>query len=364
MNNLLALGLTIVLWVFAIIPLMMFLLSRTNMFYTRISSNEIKFIMRGKTIIRILHNVPGKILRIKMPDGSREIPSPNNLDLAEFFTGEETRGWLQKRFGIFWVGIWPFDKILTFEISKEEENPRGSTIADWIIDNGSAPVDSLRYNFPRPFIHQNVELGGRTTVDFITATKLRVVRPYIPVVQLKGNFFTNTYSILSSAVNNLTKGIETQDQFADADKSEGEKSYLHKLKVPDGELNIALAKQVGLALDGISIPKYDPSDSEVRAAMQLAEIATLKKEALKIDAEAYAMKIGIETTADKQRLLDLAVGKEADIKARLQPLIDAKATSSELKEAFESMLEAEMLKDTKLSTYVKGGKAKPVIPVK
>lgn len=339
-----------------------YLLAIGNIYYTRIRSNRIKFVMLGETMTKILHNVKGYMLRVRTSTGTYVMPDVSTLHLAEFIEGEEDTTWFQRRFGIFWIGHWPWNRILTFEIEKEEEDPTGSDITKWIVKKGKITTDALWATIPRPFLHQEVELGGRSTVDFMTATKLRVVRPYIPIGQLNGKFFTNTASILNSEVNKLTKKITTQDDFAHADKSETT-GYLAELKAPDSNLNVALLKQVGLVLDGISVPIYDPHDKEVREAMRLEEIALLKKKEIKVLADAYAERIGIESQADKARLVALAEGKKEQILAIITPLQTAGANGTEIAETVSSLMEAEMLKDTKLSTYVKGGKAKPVIPI-
>ncbi len=227
-------------------------------FYTTLDTGNIKYIYRGETLLRIIADVPGKIVR-----GHKLV------------RGVAKKSWLQKWFGLYYVGIPGIASVRHFNIKKkkEVEITEGKSPIDWIEDSGSVEVDSLRARFPRPFLLVNVELGDRQTVTLLVVVMLEVVDAYIPVPQLKGDFFGNTASTLRAAIDDILKAIESMDAFIAVTKGEGgvlspmENSTLANGEIVVSAFNKKLEQQVGLHLVGAAIADWDPSDKAIREAM-------------------------------------------------------------------------------------------------
>ena len=83
-------------------------LSYQDKFFTRLETGDIKFIVAGESWVRTLINIPG----MKLDSNGKII------------IGDQSQTWLQKELGLYWVGIYPFKQIHSFEITKEKENQR------------------------------------------------------------------------------------------------------------------------------------------------------------------------------------------------------------------------------------------------
>jgi hypothetical protein len=132
----------------ALLPFLFYSLSARDILFTRLGSGDIKFIMRGDSLIKMIHNVQGK----KLVNG-------------RFENGIESKSWLNEKVGIWWIGIPPWSSVHQFEIKKEKENPSGITPETWITVGEKVSVDNLRFTFPRPFVMRAVELKDRTTAS-------------------------------------------------------------------------------------------------------------------------------------------------------------------------------------------------------
>lgn len=337
-NSLEILGYMVVL--LALLPFVAYALGTADILWTRLESGNIKFVMHGETLHRIIHDVRG----FKLDDHNKFIPD----------TSKRKRHWL----GLYWVGIPPFASIHTFQITKERENPRGASPKEWItVDKHAATVNSLRFTFPRPYMLSKVELGDRVPVDLLVVVKLEVVDPFMPVFNFKGAFFDNAGSLIRAAVSDAVKGTTGHpigiDEFVNLPKGEAD-GILRPLKEDSTRLNDDLIRQVGLKVVGISIPQYDPSDESLRNAMNAKTIAEHNAEARRIAAEGEA-----------QATERLARARGQQIKTTVDALALKGASPDVVARGAAAVLEMEAAagKDSKITTLVQGGDAKPVIPV-
>jgi len=330
-------------------PFIVYALSKRNKFFTQVESGNIKFILAGESLVRIIHDVKG----FKLTADNQFIP------------GNEKKSLLNER-GIWWVGIPPFRSVHTFTIKKEKENISGIKPEEWITSGGTEEVSSLRFSFPRSFVLRDVELQDRTTINMLVACKFEVVNPIKLIFMFKGDFFDNTGSILGAKVDDMVKGYKDIKKFISVPKNEKD-GFLAVLK-KDGDIdgiNEILKDQIGLKLVGISVSKYDPSDSHVLEATNAQAIALLKAEAVKAEAEGNAGKIRIEAEANKNALIELSKGKKAQIEALVSQMQATKASPDVIARAVADVLRTEAAagKDSKLTTWVDGhGGAQIVLP--
>jgi hypothetical protein len=304
-------------------------------FYTKLGSGDIKFITHNGSLHRIIHNVKGM-----------------KLDQGILVDGEEKKSKFNKWFGLWWVGIPIYAKVHTFPIVKERENPDGTTPEEWIErDKEEAIISSLRFTFPRPYVLQKVELGDRIPIDLLVVAKFQVVDPYIPVFLFKGKFFENAGADLRGAVIDILKKF-TLDEFVKKPKGEVN-GILAGMKDPSSKFNIALIKQVGLRLVGISIPQYDPSDNDVRAAMNAEAVEKEKAKALAVSTEAKA-----------RATERMAAARKAQVAATVAGLATSSGNPDVIARGAADILEMEAAtsETSKITTFVKGG-ASTVIPV-
>jgi len=338
-----------VLALIALSAFVVYALAKEDLFFTLLESGDMKFIMRGETLRKIIHGVRG----FELVDG--KFVSTTNV---------------QKRplFGFYWVGVPPFASVHHFPITKEREDPDGETPAEWIKrDEAPAMVSSLRFTFPRPFVLRDVELKDLTPINVLVVAKFEVVDPYVPVFLFKGRFFENTAGLIKGSVTDILKRYPLDD-FNNKEKGEVN-GILAEMKEsendPDpnkGKLNRELIKQVGLRLVGISIPQYDPSNKTLREAMNAQIIATEQAKGKVAEATGHANQLAIRVEADAKAAERLALARRARVKATLEELKASGASGDVLARATADVLRAESLADSNITTLLDGG-VPAVVPV-
>jgi len=342
-----------------------------DIFFTKVETGDIKFIVRGDSLFKIIHDVPGKRLVLD--------PVDNNM---MFVDGVEKKSYLNSEYGMWWIGFPPFSKIHSFWIKPERENPSGKESEDWIQSDPKRQVWSLRFAFPRPFSIQKVELKDRLSVDVLAVAKFEVVKPQIPVFQFKGSFFENAGLILQAQVNDILNNM-TLSEFIPAPKGEVD-GILKSMKEPPestgiapkknkkekehdlGAFNRELIHQVGLKLVGISIPKYDPSDKDTLEAMQAKELATKKGEGRIAEADANAKVTIANANAKATAEERLAQARGARIRETIAALASSGGDNNIVTQQGGKILQAEALtgENSKINTWVDGSAgAQPVLSV-
>jgi regulator of protease activity HflC (stomatin/prohibitin superfamily) len=357
-----------VLAVLVLLPFTGFALAKLNLFFTFLETGNIKYIYHGDTLVRTIADVRGRKIEIGADGHSRLV-----IDNKESQDSEKSQGSI---FGLFWVGIPPFASVKKFPIKrrKEEEELAGKPPTEWIRKLDTKTEDSLRGVFPRPFLLTTVELGDRQTVNLLVVGKFAVVDTYIPVPELKGEFFELTGSLLRGAVIDILGRMDrdnpentmTVDRFLDADKGDSETGILWELvsmkKNKPSDFNNILEQRVGLHLIGATIPRWDPSDEEVRKAMIKQFIAEKEREAVIINADAYKKKIGIEAKADANAIKLKATARGIHVRKTLEAIAAQGGNPDELVKAAAKILRAESLPNL-TSLVEEGGAAMPTIPM-
>lgn len=317
-----------------------------DLFFTKINSGDIKFAIKGDSLTKIIHDVKGKKLN----------------ESGEFIEGNEFKSFLASILGIWWIGIPPFISIHKFRIKKEKENIGGNEPDSWITKGEEVIVSSLRYAFPRPFVFKAVELKDRTTVDLLVVCKFEVVNPYKLIFIFKGDFFDNTGSMLSARINDEVRNFEDIKDFINAEKSE-EKGFLFPLKQANSNFNSQLTELIGLRLVGINVSKYDPSDKAVLAATNKEAIAKLEAKAIIATANGYKEKINIETQADANRITELGKAQGKKVNELVANLAGSLGDRNVIATSVATILKAEEISKSKLTTWVENGSTQTVVPV-
>lgn len=288
---------------------------------------------------------------------------------------------LYRLLGVYWYGLYPFKHIKEFGVPRETEKLEGRGPADWIERKGIAVVTALRFTFPRPFVYTDVELGDRLKVSLKLVLKLRVVRPYTPVYEFNDDFFTQTGSILQGQVIDELKNFATINDFITVPKGEvGGFLKKYKKNKPDGtpsDLNLEMAKQVGLGIDGISINDW-MSDKKITDAIEQQAIetaegdaritkATKDKQVTITNAEAYQEKVSRETDADVARQKALAGSRMIYIRDTVAALASSLGEPNVVASGAADVLEMEAATSgtSKLTTLIKdrSPRSPVVVPV-
>ncbi|MCX6701608.1 MAG: hypothetical protein NTX96_00175 [Candidatus Zambryskibacteria bacterium] len=277
---------------------------------TRIQTDNIKFRMNGESLARIIHDKRGKHL-----DDNGE------TDSGTFVDGSQKKSLLNRHFGLWWVGIPGISSTGKFWIHKKKENPNeDSPLNEWVLDLGREEVDTLRGTFPHPYLMLAVELIDGTSVNVLMNTKFEVVKPGIPVIRLKGDFFTNAGSIINGATGDILNNL-TIMEFVAADKGEVN-GILAGLKSLDSPLNEKLIEQVGLRLVGISISRWDPADEKTRQAIEAKKMAELEGAGHIAEATAEATALTISSTAKQEAGIRLAEADAAQFSRMVAELVE------------------------------------------
>lgn len=349
MNPIVEVSLFIVITLIALVGTL-YTLAKENLFFTFLESGNIKYIRRGETVVRIIADIEGEIVYYNKGWKSLSVTI------------------LSRALGMYWIGLPPIGNVLKFEVSrkKELEEPTGRPPKEWIQTLEPKMVDSLRHAFPRPILIEKAELGAedRQTVDVLAIGKFLVVNPYIPVVQLKGDFWELLSGLFRAAVLDLIERTGTIDKFIERDKSDKSGSLLHELWEEGSEFNRVLTEKTGLKLVGAAIPQWDPSDEATRKAMQARFLAEKDREAKIVEADAYAQVVRTKTEADAAAQLKLAEVRGIRVRETAAGLASTNASADEVTRATAAILRAEAHAgpDSKITTLVDGGGASPVIP--
>jgi regulator of protease activity HflC (stomatin/prohibitin superfamily) len=369
-----------VLGIIALLPFVFYLLAQNDVFFTKLETGDIKFIVRGDSLVRIIHDVRGK--KLILINGEETLVD-----------GKEDKTFINERFGLWWVGVPPFAKVHKFWIKPERENPSAQKKEQWITSDEPREVSSLRFTFPRPYRLDKVELSDRLSVDILVVAKFEVVKPQIPVFVFKGGFFANAGSILSADVADRVNNM-TLDDFIKAQKGEvggilkgmkaSEESIGEELELKDtttdsavrhnlGDFNRELIRQVGLRLVGISITQFDPSDTEIRNAMQAKELAVKQGQARIASAEATKAARITEAEGEGQAIERLATAQGAQIRETVSALASTLGNPDVVAEqvgrvliANARVLEAQAVAGptSKITTWVNGGGGvQPALPI-
>ena len=166
-------------------------LAYAEIFFMFVKQGEIKFVMKSKSLHRVVANVKGNtLLSENTPPGW--IPTEMTLakdegtliDIPEKVEGEEVkdktdpnnRGYLIENFGIFWLG-WPFihtPLAYQFRWDKWEKKKDGP---GYMVTPRNELVTSLFRHYPYPIKSEDTEIEGNIPYDIQTLVTMEAVHP-------------------------------------------------------------------------------------------------------------------------------------------------------------------------------------------
>jgi hypothetical protein len=329
--------------IMVLFPFVAYVWADWGIFLTNFKTGEIILVERFGQLIKIMHDAEKKE-KISDADPCVKIQRiKKNL------------------FGIYWVGIWPFDKIHKFKIKRDVLNPDAKNPEEWVKHKDEVEVDHLRRKFQRPYRLLNVELGDGLAVHLLILVTLRAVKPKIPVFIYKGDFFGIVEAMVKSVVSDVIKSYNIS-RFLTIEKGLG-----GILKDLNSELNAKLEKAVGLILDQeITIVNWDPSDEKTRVALEALGRAGLEGEAKVTAAGFYDTETRKKAGADAFRIEQLALAEGKKIAAAVESFASKGADGNTAAVLASEVLVAESIRTAGLHTYVTGNgenRPKVVIPI-
>lgn len=322
----------------------LYLFAQADMFATIVPEGEIKFVVVGGNLHKVLVNVRGHIYDETthcLKDGVRE------------------QSMLERWFGIRWMGIYPLKQLHRFELmaSHLEENPK-KPILEWVTSK-KRPVESLRWRFPRAISIPDVELGkDRFRVDIVVLCSFQVHNPYYPVFILKGSFFEPLEDAIRGAIIAYCSDKDMDyAKFASEPKGPNSEFARLILRVNDtgtvtSELANGIKEEFGIELFEVRLVAFDLSEKD-----KAAQIAAQAREVAKLQADAQ-QEVG---RGERLRLEQLAEGEAAAWIAPLRAMkrlgVDPNAGIA----AIGSVRRMQEVGKTDLTTLVEGGGASVVV---
>lgn len=316
-------------------------MSNYDFFFTRIETGDIKFVKVGDSLDGIIYDIPNKYL-----DKNKCF-----CNVCDNTIPENNKSWLNKKLGIWYIGLPGVKTIHSFPIKRETENPDGDGPSHWTIKKDPILTKSLRFEFPRPFVPKGVELKNGTPIDLLIVGKFQVIDPVHMVFILKGDFFVQTESILRSYINDEISKIENFEAFVEKEKA-GKDGILYFLTLIRGSLNKKLKKEIGIILTDISIPQYQNADPSIQEATNKLEITKIQAENAREEAKGKADARDLETASLVKREKDLGEAKNQAILAGIES-----ADPNKKAEVVLESRKAESIggKDSKVTTWVEKG---------
>ncbi len=266
--------------------------SKKNTQATTVALDEFKFIVAGESPVKILHNLKDAWL-----DKNDEVTTEKSEEKAQY--NNPLLNLLKDWLGIYWVSfLYPLREVFSFKIDKkrlvdESTLKPGHTMADLVKVEVGQEVKSLRRFFPRPFYASSVELKDGFPTNILVMTEFEVIRPKIPVMTYKGNFFP----LLDTAVESAINDIGNTSTFMDLITTSTKKGSRFSHSVID-ELSKALLDTVGIRINEFYIVQLDlPEDQDrLRRATVAEEEERLLGEGRIVAAKADA--VAIKTRSD------------------------------------------------------------------
>jgi len=255
-------------------------LAERKLGWTTVTSGTIAFAIAGESLVRTIPNVPGKILE---PDNDDNLDIPRHQRMLIDGNSEVKKKWLEKEYGIYWLGLGPFRRIKRFTITKERENPHitAKTTSDkWISVPEPFETDELRWSFPRPVLAPDVEFKGGFKANIMVLSHFEISVPWKPLFKLHGQFFPIISSHVRSGIISYCQTMTFED-FVSVKKSDADSMSDEILKI----IKDRLLEETGICISGLSVSTYEASDKETQEFLEAREKARMKGDAKIEDAK-------------------------------------------------------------------------------
>ncbi|MDP3902285.1 MAG: hypothetical protein Q8Q21_01730 [bacterium] len=286
-----------------------FSFAKNKIFFSLIKEGEIEYRMRGESLKKIIVNVRG--YGIKSDSITANI-SGKDIKIAAYKVCPEGKP-PRLFFGMAWVGLfYPYDKILAYSFAWnkpissaeiEKEKGKGGSVeevglGDMFISHRSEKVNSLYFRYTYSIVTKNVELKGRYPIDIGFNIVIEAVYPVIPVIYLKGQWFSVFQTKFDGFISDSIKGMEP-DKFEEKEKAEFFQDFIL-------EKQGSFIKATGMMPVEVIYKDYQSAGTtEEKEAFSKKKVAELNKEARIVNADATGKEIEREGAARKAALLDI-----------------------------------------------------------
>jgi len=241
-------------------------LAERDILFTFCHEGQIKYVMSGETLERMIIEVEGKKIERGLTVESWKIVDG---------IPERPRFWaIRKRFipkGVYWVGI-PPHRVFTYMFEWGKPIVEGEKLR---VEHRKEIVDSLLFRYTYGITVDASEIKGFIRVTTSLTVLLEPENPYIPVMVLNGSWFiTIVRPLIVSAVGNFVQGLSAEELLKKDKIDRQEAENLLPMIMGQGS---EILKQTGMKLLAVNFSHLDmEKDEDIQTATRSFETARLK----------------------------------------------------------------------------------------
>lgn len=265
--------------------------SQNNMQFTTVPTGQIKLIVAGESLPRVIANVPGyRVNKDNKIEPGEEIPQELN-------PWEYLLKFLETKWGIYYVSLlYPLKEVFIYPLEREklkktfmvDEKTGQQVIKHEIVHIDPELVDSVYWHNPCPVRASDAELKGNLKISLTVQVVFEVKDPVYLAMTIGSRWMMIAQTAVVGFLENYVRQMDIND-FRETDKSsQGSKLVreLEKLVLLKDSIRIVQATYIG----------YDPdaSGQKVLEALQAREIAKNIGEG-KIETERMAARAALQT---------------------------------------------------------------------
>jgi regulator of protease activity HflC (stomatin/prohibitin superfamily) len=267
--------------------------------FTKLEPGQVKAIVRGDKLVRMITNTAGKRFARKSKDPNTEYDSADYWELIDGKTEnpvadvwEPIRGWAQyvyEKTGLVFTGIYPFQRVREYTLERTKVNrsevgrEQATGKSNLVLEVDTDISDHYRTReFLFPMHITGAESKDKIPLDIIGVAEMEVVNAY------KAAFGTDRWdqkmiNLVTDAINAKTKTLSL-DEVLTADSGGA------ALAIQQAATGITEDTKVcGIEIKGFKILEINPVlDPEGLKAIQAEAIALQKAKATRIDGKARA----------------------------------------------------------------------------
>lgn len=269
--------------VLGLLLVLLYFSADADMQATFLETGEIKFVVWGESVERVLENIEGWHYHEATGEIIEDDPAVGYHRAKSLL-----EGWL----GIYWVSIlYPIKKIHLYQFewpkllmgghpqdaSKGKIVPVGGD-SDYSIEHRDEPIDSLYFRYAYPVFSETVELADNFTVDILVNITFQVVFPKTPVFVFKGKWLAPATAAVRGAIADFSNNWNLE-KFRDLDKQLPDNEFSRAIMKINGDPAAAggygpgIIKSFGVMVHKVDFIKYDLSEKH----QQVIDASTAEK---------------------------------------------------------------------------------------
>jgi len=300
--------------------------------FTTLPTGQIKIIVAGESLVRVIANVPGyRVNKDNKIEAGEEIPQELN-------PWEYLLKFLETRWGIYYVSLlYPFKGVFIYPLEREklkktftvDKDSGQQVIKHEIVHIDPELVDSVYWHNPCPVRASDAELKGNLKISLTVQVVFEVKDPVYLAMTIGSRWMMIAQTAVVGFLENYVRKMDIND-FRETDKSSQRSKLvreLEKLVLLQDSIRIVQATYIGYDLDA--------SGQKVLEALQAQEIAKKIGEAkvetekmailaaeqtrkrIEIEAQAQAAKTRIEGQGTADAELAIQTARAEGVKKRL-----------------------------------------------